>query len=98
MAIAQEGPGLSRRRACRLVGISRSVVEREPKRARDHARLRERLRTLAGERRRFGYRRLHELLRREGWQVNHKLVERLQVVSRILRTLLVAVAGPVRRS
>src|SRR5690606_26558580 len=34
-------------------------------------------RTLAGERRRFGYRRLPELLRREGWKVNHKLVERL---------------------
>jgi putative transposase len=52
-------------------------VEREPKRAREHARLRERLRALAGERRRFGYRRLHELLRREGWKANHKLVERL---------------------
>ena len=77
VAIAQEEHGLSRRRACRLIGIARSVVEREPKRARDHARLRERLRALAGERRRFGYRRLHELLRREGWKANHKLVERL---------------------
>jgi putative transposase len=77
VAIVQEEHGLSRRRACRLIGISRSVVEREPKRARDHARLRERLRTLAGERRRFGYRRLHELLRWEGWQVNHKVLERL---------------------
>jgi putative transposase len=77
VAIARQEHGLSRRRACRLVGISRSVVEREPKRARDHERLRERLRALAGERRRFGYRRLHELLRREGWRMNHKLVERL---------------------
>jgi putative transposase len=77
VAVAQREHGLSRRRACRLVGISRSLVEREPKRAREHARLRERLRALAGERRRFGYRRLHELLRREGWSVNHKLVERL---------------------
>jgi putative transposase len=77
VAIAQEEHGLSRRRACRLVGISRSVAEREPKRARDHARLRERLHALAGERRRFGYRRLHELLRREGWKANHKLIERL---------------------
>jgi putative transposase len=75
--MAQEEQGLSRRRACRLVGIARSVVEREPKGARDHARLRERLRALAGERRRFGYRRLHELLRREGWRANHKLVHRL---------------------
>lgn len=77
VGIAQKEHGLSRRRACRLIGISRSLAEREPKRARDHARLRDRLRALAGERRRFGYRRLHELLRREGWQANHKLVERL---------------------
>jgi putative transposase len=77
VTIAQEEHGLSRRRACRLIGIARSVVEREPRRARDHARLRERLHALAGERRRFGYRRLHELLRREGWRMNHKLVERL---------------------
>jgi putative transposase len=77
VVIAQQEHGLSRRRACRLVGIPRSVVEHAPKRERDHARLRERLRTLAGERRRFGYRRLHELLRREGWQANHKLIERL---------------------
>lgn len=39
--------------------------------------LRERLKELAGERRRFGYRRLHALLRREGWQVNHKAVHRI---------------------
>jgi putative transposase len=77
VTVAQQEHGLSRRRACRLVGISRSLVEREPKRARDHDRLRERLRALAGERRRFGYRRLHELLRREGFMANHKLVERL---------------------
>jgi putative transposase len=77
VVVAQEEHGLSRRRACRLIGISRSVVERVPKRTHDHERLRERLRTLAGERRRFGYRRLHELLRREGWRANHKLIERL---------------------
>jgi putative transposase len=77
VALAQQECGLSRRHACRLIGISRSVVEREQRRERDHARLRERLRALAGERRRFGYRRLHELLRREGWAVNHKLIHRL---------------------
>jgi hypothetical protein len=75
--VAQEEHGLSRRRACRLVGISRSMVERESKRAREHARLRERLRALAGARRRFGYRRPHELLRQEGFLANHKLVHRL---------------------
>ena len=77
VAIAQEEHGLSRRRACRLIGIARSVVEREPRRERDHARLRERLGALAGERRRFGYRRLHALLRREVFLANHKLVHRL---------------------
>ena len=39
--------------------------------------LRQRLRELAAERRRFGYRRLHVLLEREGWQVNHKRVYRV---------------------
>jgi len=75
--MVQNAHGLSRRRACRLIGIARSVVAREPRRAWDQERLRERLRALAGERRRFGYRRLHELLRREGWRVNHKRIERL---------------------
>jgi putative transposase len=75
--MAQQEHGLSRRRACRLIGIARSVAAREPRRERDHARLRERLCALAGERRRFGYRRLHELLRREGFIANHKLVHRL---------------------
>jgi putative transposase len=75
-ALAQQEHGPSRRRACRLIGIARSVAGREPKRVREHDRLRERPRTLAGERRRFGYRRLHELLRREG-KANHKLVHRL---------------------
>ena len=39
--------------------------------------LRERLKALAQERRRFGYRRLHVLLRREGPAVNRKRVQRL---------------------
>ena len=67
---------LSERRACRLVGISRMAARREPRR-REDGRLRERLMALAAERRRFGYRRLHALLWREGWAVNHKRVERL---------------------
>ncbi len=53
------------------------MVERPPKREREHACLRERLCALAGERRRFGYRQLQELLRREGFMANHKLVHRL---------------------
>ncbi len=67
---------VSERRACRVVGAGRSGVRYRP-RDRDDAALRARLRELAAERRRFGYRRLHALLRREGITVNHKRVERL---------------------
>jgi putative transposase len=77
VAMAQIEHGLSRRRACRLIGIARSVMERPRRGAQNEERLRERLRVLAGERRRLSYRRLHELLRREGWRVNHKRIERL---------------------
>lgn len=48
-----------------------------PKRCAGHERLRERLRVLAAENRRFGYRRLHALLKREGFKANHKLVARI---------------------
>ena len=43
----------------------------------DRAELRIRLRDLAASRVRYGYRRLHILLKREGWKINHKLVYRL---------------------
>jgi putative transposase len=72
----QERWGLSERRACRLVGIHRSVV-RYRKTRNDESGLRDRLCSLAAERRRFGYRRLWLLLRREGFAVNHKRVYRL---------------------
>ncbi len=68
--------GLSERRACRLVGIGRATLRYERRRGED-AHLRQRLPELAAERPRFGYRRLHALLRREGVVVNHKRVERL---------------------
>jgi putative transposase len=66
----------SERRACGLVGISRSSC-RYRGTGRDDGPLQDRLRELAAERRRFGYRRLHVLLTREGWHVNHKRVYRL---------------------
>jgi len=58
------------------VGIRRSSARYQTRRSGDQE-LRERLRQLAGERRRFGYRRLHVMLRREGEKVNHKRVYRL---------------------
>ena len=45
--------------------------------AADQTALRLRLRDLAATRVRYGYRRLHILLRREGWRINHKRVYRL---------------------
>ena len=57
VAHAREHHGVSERRACTLVGVSRRVVRYQFTRL-DDAPLRQRLRELAGERRRFGYRRL----------------------------------------
>ncbi len=68
--------GFSERRACDLVRIGRSTV-RYQRRQRGEGELRRRLRELAMERPRFGYRRLHALLQREGVAVNHKRIERL---------------------
>lgn len=76
VAHAKEAFGLSERRACRLVGISRRVlayVSRRP----DDLPLRERLKVLAGKRCRFGYRRLGYLLAREGIKPNHKKLYRI---------------------
>ncbi|HEX4650509.1 MAG TPA: IS3 family transposase [Granulicella sp.] len=66
----------SQRRACRLVGIEPKTYRYASLRPDDTA-IRERLRALAAERRRFGYRRLHILLRREGLRLNHKRLFRL---------------------
>lgn len=67
---------ISTRRACRLVQLARSVQyyrsHRDPQVA-----LRMRLRELGEARPRFGYRRLHVMLQREGWRINRKRVYRL---------------------
>jgi putative transposase len=67
---------MSERRACRVLGVDRTSVRYQATRPDDGA-LRERLKALAQERRRFGYRRLHVLLRREGHAVNKKRVQRI---------------------
>ena len=74
---------MSERRACRLVGADRTSVRYQATRPDDDA-LRERLKALAQERRRFGYRRLHVLLRREGQVVNRKKVQRLYREERLM--------------
>jgi putative transposase len=67
---------VSERRACRVAGVPRSTC-RYRSVARDQTPLRVRLRDLAAARVRYGYRRLHVLLQREGWRVNHKRIHRL---------------------
>ena len=73
---AREAYRLPERRACRAIGVSRSTVGYESVRP-PREPLRARLRELAATRVSYGYRRLHIMLRREGWAVNRKLIERL---------------------
>jgi putative transposase len=68
--------GLSERRACRILGFWRGTMRYQSQR-RVAPELLEDLRQVAMERPRFGYRRLHVMLRRKGWSVNKKLVLRL---------------------
>jgi len=75
--VIRQAQGLSERRACRLVGMARTSCRYEPQRQEQEEKLKARLRILAGERRRFGYRRLTVLLRREGQRVNAKRIYRL---------------------
>jgi putative transposase len=67
---------MKKRRACRVVGLAPATYYYRARRP-ERAELREKLRTFAAERPRWGYRRLHVLLKREGHDVNHKLVFRL---------------------
>jgi putative transposase len=67
---------VSERRACAALGVDRASV-RYCSRRPDDAAVRARLRDLAAVRRRFGYRRLHVLMHREGFAMNHKKLRRL---------------------
>jgi putative transposase len=67
---------VSQRRACKVIGVDRASVRYRSRRL-DDGPIRTRLRELAAVRRRFGYRRLHVLLRREGMHMNHKKLRRL---------------------
>ena len=74
--------GLSQRRACRLAYTPRSTARyhsiKEPETA-----LRDRIKALADEHRRFGLPRIHALLRREGFRVNHKKTHRIYCEERL---------------
>jgi putative transposase len=76
VAYLVEHHAMSERRACKAIGCCRMTVRYQSGRPDDPA-LRERMIEIARERRRFGYRRLHVLLKREGHVVNHKRLFRL---------------------
>ena len=83
MRVACEEGGLSERHACGLIGMHRGSWRYRPRESND-GELRARLRELAAERVRFGYRRLWAMLRRDKkadgtrrWAVNHKRVHRI---------------------
>ncbi len=82
MSAAQNAHDISERRACAILGADRSTVRYLARRG-DDAALRARLRALAGERRRFGYRRLGLLLKREGLVPNHKKLRRIYAEERL---------------
>ncbi len=76
VGVLQGAYQVSEQRACSAMGFGRSS-QRYWSRRDPQAALRMRLKDLAAVRVRYGYRRLHVLLRREGWVVNHKRIHRL---------------------
>ncbi len=66
---------VSQRRACVLIGVDPKTVRRE--RPPDQAEVREEMRDIAAQRRRFGYRRVGVMLERKGHIMNHKKLYRL---------------------
>ena len=76
VGVLRDAYRVSERRACSAMGFGRSS-QRYRSRRDPQVALRMRLKDLAAVRVRYGYRRLHVLLRREGWAVNHKRVHRL---------------------
>jgi putative transposase len=92
--------GLSQRKACALTLCHRVTYRRVRKLRTNDDEIKERLRTLAHERRRFGYRRLCVLLRRDGIHANHKRVyrlyaeEKLQVRKRVKRRVTLGRGEP----
>jgi len=72
----EEGFLVSERRTCRILCLGRSTFRYREKND-GQAALRMRIREVAAVRVRYGYKRIHVLLRREGWEINHKRVYRL---------------------
>lgn len=73
----QESYRVSERRAVKALGAHRSAIRYRPKRPALDAPVRKRIEEIAAVRIRYGYRRIHVLLQREGWNVNLKRVYRI---------------------
>jgi putative transposase len=73
----QDRLGISERRACRYVGQHRSTQRHEPVVAGEDQALRAELRGISRRRPRWGYRRAHQLLLDDGWEINRKRTQRL---------------------
>jgi putative transposase len=74
LAITQHG--ISERKASRLVGVNRATIRYKAKKKDENA-ISQKIRKIALEKRRFGYRRIHMMLKREGEKINHKRVYRI---------------------
>lgn len=77
MVHLQEQAQASQRRACQVVEQPRATQRYRARRALSDRPLVKRLRELAGQHPRYGYRRIAVLLRRQGWRINRKRVQRL---------------------
>jgi putative transposase len=71
-----EAHGVSQRRACNVLQVDRSSVRYKSKKI-DDAELRDAIKRVARDRRRFGYRRINVMLQREGIYMNHKKLRRI---------------------
>ena len=67
---------VSIRRACRVLEVDTSTYHYRSRRP-EQAGLEQRIREIAETRVRYGYRRVHVLLLREGWRINHKRTRRI---------------------
>jgi putative transposase len=69
--------GVSQRRACELIDVSRTVIQYKAKISELNETLRKKLRVLSAKHKRWGVWMMNRILRRDGFHVNHKRIERL---------------------
>lgn len=77
MTFLKEAKSCSERLACRLVGLCRATAQYQGRPHQEEAPVVERLKSFALTHRRRGYRLVHQILKKEGWEVNHKRIYRL---------------------